>query len=152
MCGTQPPITAAKLDGIPTKRAIFHTGIAATGSKVTAGNARTGQQVTAGRATVHNANTGNTTRISGIKGDNGGVVDINGHVIAGDNGRYYRPDGNGGWQERQPNLSGMTQWQPYTGDPRTLNQQFSSRQIGAERQSSFQAHQPQFGGGGGRRR
>ena len=127
------------------------TGVTATGSKVTAGNARTGTQVSAGMGTIYDPTTGNVTHIAGIKGDDGGVVDVNGHVIAGDNGRYYRPDGNGGWQERQPNLSGMTQWQPYTGDPRTLNQQYGAQLVGAERQNSFQAHQPQFGGGGRRR-
>jgi len=147
------------------------TGIAATGGTTTMGNARTGQSATVGHATVYNPSTGNATHISGIKGQNGGAIDVNGHVIAGNNGNYYRPDGQGGWQEmKKPasqNISGQTRttgnqnlggqtaggWQPYKGGQTgSLNRQDDSRQIGAQRQNSFQTHQPRFGGGGGRRR
>ncbi len=52
-------------------------------------------------------------------------------------------------------LGGQTAggWQPYKGGQTgSLNRQYDSRQVGEQRQNSFQAHQPRFSGGGGRRR
>lgn len=147
------------------------TGAAAAGGKVTWGNANTGNTGTAGRATIYNPNTGNTTQVSGIKGENGGAINVNGHVIAGNDGNYYRPDGSGGWQQitrpgggngggvgrpQQPQQP-QQQWQQSNLDAQqrqSLDNQFNARQMGAQRQQSFQANRPVFrgGGGGGRRR
>jgi hypothetical protein len=148
-------------------RAAFYnekTGIVGTGGKTTVGNVRTGKSMTVGHETIYNASTGKTTHIAGGKGEQGGFVDVNGHVVAGKDGNYYRPDGQGGWQQIQPrsdgtrqkSVSGQTQWKPYKGDQtRSLDRQLDSRQSGAQRQDSFQANRPQLnrgGGGGGRRR
>ncbi len=113
--------------------------------------------------------------ISGAKGEDGGIVDVNGHVIAGKDGNYYRPDGEGGWDQitKPPtgaNTAGtgaagtrqgreaQTQWskaQPSAGNPQhfqELNNEFNARQRGAQRQQSYQMNRPTFSGGGGRRR
>ena len=66
------------------------TGISATGSRVTWGNEGTGNQGTAGRANIYNPNTGNATHIGGVRGDDGGFVNVNGHVIAGNDGTIVR--------------------------------------------------------------
>lgn len=147
-----------------------NTGAAGAGRKVTWGNEDTGNQGTAGRATVYNPNTGQATHISGAKGEDGGFININGHVIAGKDGNYYRPDGEGGWDQitkpptsqsaggARENLGAPTQWQkvqPSAAPPqhfRELNNEFSARQLGAQRQQSFQMNRPAFRGGGGRRR
>ncbi len=174
------------------------TGAAAVGGKVTWGNEATGNQGSAGRATVYNPNTGNTTQIGGVRGEQGGVVNVNGHIIAGKDGNYYRPDGSGGWQQvarpgsggnvpnarpaaqPQPSARPVTQPQPSTRpvtQPQTaaqpqqwqqsnvtpqqrqsLDNENRARQMGAQRQQSFQNSRPAFqgggmrGGGGGRRR
>jgi hypothetical protein len=150
------------------------TGIAGTGGKVTWGNESTGNQGTAGRGTIYNPNTGQAMHISGAKSESGGFVDVNGHVIAGKDGNYYRPDGQGGWDQitKPPtganttaaahsgtwqDGSGQSQWskaQPSAGNEQhfqELNNQFNARQVGTQRQQSFQANRPSFGGGGGRR-
>jgi hypothetical protein len=75
------------------------TGAAGAGRKVTWGNDSTGKQGTAGRATIYNPNTGKTTHISGAKGDDAGFIKVNDHVIVGKDGNYYRPDGQGGWEQ-----------------------------------------------------
>lgn len=146
-----------------------NTGAAAAGRKITVGNENTGNQGTAGRATVYNPNTGNTTKISGAQGENGGVINVNGHVIAGNDGNYYRPDGQGGWQQvtkpsGTPGAGGAGGSQPWTAvQPsaanqervQSLNNEYNARQMGAQRQQSYQMNQPAFrggGGGGGRRR
>ena len=150
------------------------TGAAGVGRKVTWGNEETGPQGTAGRATVYNPKTGQATHISGIKGDDAGVIRVNDHVIASKDGNYYRPDGQGGWEQiPKPLTSGnaprtddsramrnpavQNQWtrvQPSAANQqefRQLNSQFEARQMGAQRQSSFQMNRPGFGGGGRRR-
>ncbi|MGC3961614.1 MAG: hypothetical protein QM813_27930 [Verrucomicrobiota bacterium] len=161
-----------------------NTGAAAAGGKVTWGNQTTGNQGSAGRATIYNPNTGNTTQIGGIKGENGGAININGHVVAGKDGNYYRPDGSGGWQQiSRPGSGGNVpanrpavqsqvpaqvvppvnanqnrQWQPTTVTPQqrqSLNNEYRAREMGAQRQQSFQNTRPAGGamrGGGGRRR
>ena len=134
------------------------TGAAGAGGKVTWGNANTGNTGAAGRATVYNPNTGNTTHVSGIKGENGGAINVNGHVIAGNDGNYYRPDGSGGWEQitKPGNGSGgqAQQWQQSNLDTQqrqALDNQFNARQTGAQRQQSFQMNRPAFRGGGRRR-
>jgi hypothetical protein len=72
-----------------------NTGAAAAGGKVTWGNESSGNQGTAGRGTIYNPNTGNTTKIAGVKGENAGAISVNGNVIVGKDGNYYRPDGVG---------------------------------------------------------
>jgi hypothetical protein len=153
------------------------TGVAGTGGKVTVGNSVTGNSATLGRATVYNPNTGNVTQISGGKGSGGnGYVNVNGNVIVGNDGNYYRPDGSGGWEQiNKPPGGGNTpfaggsgerqnpgeqqQWdrvQPSADNQQriqSLNNESNARQQGAQRQQSFQGNRPTFrGGGGGRRR
>lgn len=153
-----------------------NTGAAAAGGKVTWGNQNTGNQGSAGRATIYNPNTGNATHIWGAKGEDGGVIKVNDHVIAGSDGNYYRPDGSGGWEQitrpagtptpatsqvntalqRQNQERQTQQWQQSTAtrqQQQSFNSEFNARQMGAQRQQSFQMHQPAFRrGGGGRRR
>lgn len=150
-----------------------NTGIAGAGGKVTWGNEGTGNQGTAGHATIYNPNTGQATHISGAKGESGGIVNINGQVIAGKDGNYYRPDGQGGWEQitrpptsnspsgansavTRPNLDAQKQQNQWTRVPPSaanqqqfheLNSQFDARQVGAQRQQSFQRNRPSFGGG-----
>lgn len=152
-----------------------NSGGAAAGGKVTWGNQNTGNQGSAGRATIYNPNTGNATHISGVKGEDGGVLKVNDHVIAGSDGNYYRPDGSGGWEQitrpdgsrpptaapvntalqRQNQERQAQQWQQSIAtaqQQQSFNNEFNARQMGAQRQQSFQRHQPAFRGGGGRRR
>lgn len=163
-----------------------NSGAFATGGKVTWGNQATGDQGSAGRATIHNPNTGNTTQIGAIKGQDGGAINVNGNVVVGKDGNYYRPDGSGGWEQigrpggganatttasPRPAVQPITrptitpsqprQWQPTTVAPQqrtTLNNEYRARQMGTQRQQSFQQSRPNFqgggmrGGGGGRRR
>ncbi len=147
------------------------TGAAGAGRKVTCGNESTGNQGTAGRGTIYNPNSGQVTHISGAKGENGGFIKVNDQVIVGKDGNYYRPDGQGGWEQitRPPtsgnaartsdwqNRAAQSQWsraQPSAGNPQQfqdLNNQYNARQMGAQRQQSFQMNRPAFGGGGRRR-
>lgn len=153
-----------------------NTGAAAAGGKVTWGNENSGNQGGAGRATIYNPNTGNATTVGGIKGQDGGVINVNGHVIAGQDGNYYRPDGSGGWEQitrpaggnattipvnanvrAQQQINQTRQWQQSNASvqqQQVLNNEFNARQVGAQRQQSFQMNRPAFragGGGGGRR-
>jgi hypothetical protein len=150
------------------------TGAAGAGRKVTWGNDSTGPQGTAGRATVYNPNSGDVTHIAGAKGDSGGFIKVDDHVIVGKDGNYYRPDGHGGWEQivappkgsagTRPGAGGSgTQWEPQNQWSRAepsaanqqrfqeLNNQFDARQMGAQRQQSFQMNRPGFRGGGVRR-
>jgi hypothetical protein len=148
------------------------TGAAGAGRKVTFGNEDTGNQGTAGRATVYNPKTGEASHIGGIKGEDGGAFRVNDHVIAGKDGDYYRPDGQGGWEQiTKPPTSGsaprqtapatrqttQNQWnkvQPSAANQQQfqqLNNQFNARQMGAQRQQSYQMSRPSFRGGGRRR-
>jgi hypothetical protein len=150
------------------------TGTAGAGRKVTWGNDRTGIQGTAGRATIYNPKSDQVTHISGAKGDSGGFIKVNDHVIVGKDGNYYRPDGQGGWEQiikpptgrnapgaggsgTRQDLSPQNQWskvQPSAANQQhfqELNNQFNARQMGAQRQQSFQMNRPGFGGGGRRR-
>lgn len=153
-----------------------NSGAAAAGGKVTWGNEATGNQGTAGRGTIYNPNTGNTTKIAGVKGENAGAISVNGNVIVGKDGNYYRPDGSGGWDQvtrpeagNRPSTgaaaaqgaTGQSQWSNMQRSTmnqdrmQSLDNQYRSQQWGAQRQQSFQRHQPAFrggGGGGGRRR
>jgi hypothetical protein len=152
------------------------TGMVGTGSKTTVGNVNTGNSATVGRGTVYNPNTGNTTTISGGKGSGGGgFVNVNGNVIVGKDGNYYRPDGSGGWDQitrppaqvnpqgpgsaaaaQRPNPGTTQQWNSMQNSAanqqrvQSLNNQYRSQQTGAQRQQSFQANRPAFRGGGRR--
>ncbi len=140
------------------------SGIVGAGGKVTVGNAGSGNQGTVGRVGIYNPNTGNTTHISGGQGENGGFLNVNGHVIVGNDGNYYRPNGQGGWEQvTRPSGGNAGQWQtanPGEQERRALNNEFQARQNGAQRQQSFQNNRPAysgsrgggFRGGGGRRR
>ena len=160
-------------------RGAFHnenSGITGVGGKVTAGNAYSGNSVTAGRATVYNPNTGNATHIGAVQGEHGGAVNINGNVVVGRDGNYYRPNGAGGWDpvSRPANLPANTarqnadyaaQQQHLAAQQRAqqsyaaqqhkeaLNREYNARQAGAQRQQSFQNNRPSFSGraGGGYR-
>jgi hypothetical protein len=150
------------------------TGAAGAGRKVTWGNERTGVQRTAGRATIYNPNTGQATHISGAKGDDAGFIKVNDHVVVGKDGNYYRPDGQGGWEQitkpptsrnapgaggsgTRQDLSPQNQWskvQPSAANPQhfqDLNNQFDAREMGTQRQQSYQMNRPGFRGGGRRR-
>jgi hypothetical protein len=74
------------------------TGRISAGHKATVGNVFTGNSASAGRGVVYNPNTGNLSKVSGIKGDQGGAIKINDKVFAGRDGDVYRK-GDGGWQE-----------------------------------------------------
>jgi hypothetical protein len=143
-------------------------GNAPTGVSVAPGHSRTAQPAPVGHPTGYTPGTVNATHGSGIKAPNGGAIDVQTHVIAGRNGNYYRPDGVGGWQEmKKPmaqNIGGQAppvqrqtpgsppagSWQPYKGaQTNALNRELNSRELGAQRQSSFQANQPQFAGSSG---
>jgi len=148
-----------------------NTGVAGGGSRVTVGNEGSGNSVTAGRGTVYNPNTGNATHVSGIRGEQGGAINVNGNVVAGIDGNYYRRNDQGGWEQvggagvaasaaaarqqnvQQPNITPQQR--------QALNNQATARQAGAQRQQSFQANRPPptrsapmrtYRGGGGRRR
>jgi hypothetical protein len=146
-----------------------NTGAAGVGRKVTWGNEETGKQGSAGRGTVYNPETGQATHIAGIKGEDAGIVRVNDHVIASKDGNYYRPDGHGGWEEiPKPLKSTVTpraadamagshpnaqcQWnrmQPSLANQQQiqqLNNQANARQVGAQRQQSFQVNRPAFAG------
>ena len=149
------------------------TGAAGAGRKVTWGNDRTGKEGTAGRAAIYNPKSGDVTHISGAKGDSGGYVKVDDHLVVGKDGNYYRPDGHGGWEQivRPPtsrsgpgegNTEGRTdatvQKRSGEGAPvleqqrvQELNSQYNTRQMGAQRQQSFQMNRPGFRGGGTRR-
>lgn len=150
------------------------TGAAGAGRKVTWGNEATGNQGTAGRGTFYNPKSGEVAHISGAKGESGGYIRVNDQVIVGKDGNYYRPDGQGGWEQitRPPtsgerrgagtsdtrqNVPSREQWskaQPSALDQQhvqQLNQQFYARQTGAQRQQSFQMNRPAFSGGARRR-
>ena len=150
-----------------------NTGAAGAGRKVTVGNEDTGKQGTAGKGTVYNPKTGQATHISGAKGEDAGIIKVNDHVIASKDGNYYRPDGQGGWEEiTRPPTSGtrpgesaaiparagaLNQWGKVPPSPanqqrfQELNSEYQARQMGAQRQQSFQAARPGFSGGGRRR-
>lgn len=147
------------------------TGAAGAGGKVTWGNENTGNQGSAGRATIYNPNTGNTAHISGGKNDQGGFINVNGNVIVGKDGNYYRPDGSGGWEQvtkpptggntpgtggagGQPTPYNQQQWQKANVDGQqrqSLNNELSAQQLGAQRQNSFQNNRPSFNRSGHRR-
>jgi hypothetical protein len=140
-----------------------NTGVAGAGRKVTVGNQQTGNSATAGRGTVYNPNTGNATHVSGIKGDEGGIVNVNGHVIAGHDGNVYRPDGQGGWEtpsrtlpatgyndsyNRQDNFNNQQWNRAESQSSERLNNEFNAQELGAQRQQTFQENRPSFSGGG----
>ena len=74
------------------------TGVVAGGRGGTIGNAYTGREVSGGSGTIYNPNTGNSANVSGIGGDNGKVVNVNGDIYAGHDGQVYR-HGDEGWEQ-----------------------------------------------------
>jgi hypothetical protein len=160
-------------------RAAFYnenTGVVGAGRQVTVGNEASGRSVTAGSGTAYNPATGRAVQVSGVRGEEGGAINVNNHVVAGRDGNYYRPDGNGGWERintpvtptptgrpavtPQQNVANQQQdwshWQPSAAEQQyaqALQNELQSRDWGAARQESFQVNRPAFsGGGGGRRR
>jgi hypothetical protein len=146
-----------------------NTGVAGAGGKVTWGNSATGNQGTAGRAAIYNPNTGNVTHIAAGKGESGGFIAANGQVIVGKDGNYYRPNGQGGWDQitrpgsgagtlERRNMSGQSSGNRVPASNlqeqqiHSLNNEYRARQQSAQRQQSFQNHRPVFRGGGGLRR
>jgi hypothetical protein len=147
------------------------TGVAGAGREATIGNEYSGRSATVARGTAYNPVTGNSMHVSGIRGDQGGALDINNHVIADHNGNVYRPDGRGGWQSASRPLATTgraTGFRPSEGQTfenrseslarsepsdrfQPFNNEFNARQVGGFRHQSFQMHRPQFGGfhGGG---
>jgi hypothetical protein len=106
------------------------------GGRVTAGDVDTGRQVTAGRGAVHDRRTGETTRIGGVRGEEGSAVRIGDDVYAGRDGSVYRRSGQGDWQ--QVDRSGS--WSSVKDRSRTrdLDRQRGARQSGSQRWSNSQ--------------
>ncbi len=74
------------------------SGVVAGGRGGTLGNEYTGREISAGSGAIHNPNTGETTRVSGIGGDNGRVVNLDGDIYAGHDGNVYRHNGDD-WEQ-----------------------------------------------------
>jgi hypothetical protein len=108
------------------------TGVSATGGKVTAGNAYTGRQVTAGRETVTGPG-GQSTTISGVKGDQAGVIKGQNNTYAGYDGNVYRHQEGGGWEKHTGNG-----WEPtnLAGSNR-LDGQRNARAAGETRWNNY---------------
>jgi hypothetical protein len=102
------------------------------GAGGTAGNVYTGDSVSGGRATIYNRNTGDATHISGIKGDNGGAINVGGNVYAGHDGNVYHKTDNG-WQSMVGGDGGTRYTRPTPTESRDLDQDRFSREMGAQR-------------------
>jgi hypothetical protein len=140
------------------------TGVAGAGREATIGNEYSGRSATVARGTAYSPVTGNSMHVSGIRGDQGGALDINNHVIADHNGNVHRPDGRGGWQSASRPLAttgSATGVRPSEGQTfenrseslarsepsdrfQSFNNEFNARQVGGFRHQSFQMHRPQF--------
>ena len=134
------------------------SGAAAAGSRVTAGGPGR-DDVTAARGVIKNPRTGQTTTYRGVRGEEGGIARVNGQVVAARDGNVYRGNNNGNWDPVTPTpytRAAATPAQPQ--QTRSFNNEAAARYQGAQRQASFQATAPSFGGGarmgggGGRRR
>jgi hypothetical protein len=117
------------------------TGVTAAGRQVNWGNAYNGHQVTTGSGRVYDPRTGNSVRVSGAQGANGGAVRIGNttvarsgdDVYAGRDGNVYRREGNGNWQQR---VGGS--WQSTSGEARArLEGQANARSAGGWRAQGF---------------
>lgn len=111
-------------------------GIVAAGSKATVGNAYRGGEVTAGRATVHNRNTGETTRVGGIRGEQGSVGRAGDNVFGTKDGNVYRRSGQGSWEQ----LGGSGSWGGLedSGRKGSLERQYGARSKGSMRSGAQQ--------------
>jgi hypothetical protein len=74
------------------------SGVVAGGRGGTIGNAYTGREISAGSGAIYNPNTGESTRVSGIGGDSGRVVNVDGDIYAGHDGNVYRHTDEG-WEQ-----------------------------------------------------
>ncbi len=74
------------------------SGVVAGGRGGTIGNADTGREISAGSGAIYNPNTGESTRVSGIGGDSGRVVNVDGDIYAGHDGNVYRHTDDG-WEQ-----------------------------------------------------
>ena len=97
-----------------------------------------------------NVQTGRSTTVAGVRGEQGGVGRVGNDVYATRDGNVYRRTGDS-WER---NTSGG--WQS-AGNPtptRELNRERSARSTGELRHRNYQSHRSRAGGGrrGGRRR
>lgn len=128
------------------------TGVTATGGSVTAGNVYTGRQATAGRATVTGTG-GQSTTVSGIRGEQGGVARVGDDVYAGRDGNVYRRGADGNWQQSV----GGARWEGSSGiNTQRLDAERRSRAAGESRYGNYRSGGFRSAGGmragGGRRR
>jgi hypothetical protein len=132
-----------------------------------------GGEVTGGRGVAYNPQTGQGAAFRGVQGDEGGVARVNNHVVAARDGNVYHGNANSGWNNvsatphaRSSSYSGYSSTAARPQTTQSFNREAAARTQGAQRQASFQSHQPSFsgrpaggsygggraGGGGGRRR
>jgi hypothetical protein len=87
--------------------------------------------------------TGNATRVSGIRGESGGVGKINDSVYAGKDGQLYRKGDNGwqefnkgqGWEEVRPDPSPKERKNRESVD--TLERERTAREKGEKRAKDY---------------
>lgn len=118
------------------------TGTGVVGGRVTAGNAYTGNQISAGRATVVGPG-GRTNTISGIHGDDGGIIHTTNNTFAGHDGQVYRHEDGGGWSRWS---DGGWQSAGDLGSAHHLDRERNARSVGQGRWDGF--HSGAFRGGG----
>ncbi|MBB6095186.1 hypothetical protein HNQ60_004076 [Povalibacter uvarum] len=104
-------------------------GRTVVGAGGTAGNIYTGDSVSAGKAVVYNKNTGEATGVRGIKGDQGGVIDVGGNVYAGHDGNVWKHTDNG-WESVNTD---RPQPKPSQTQTRDLNHDRYTRNTGGQR-------------------
>ena len=132
------------------------TGAAAAGRTGTVGNAYTGNEVKAGQGVVRGPG-GNTTRVGGVKGEDGGAMRVGDNVFAGKDGNVYKHNEGGGWDQvtRPEPRSGQ---QPGQFDRGQLDRERTARtngdyRTGAARSGGYHGGTSRGGGmGGGRPR
>jgi hypothetical protein len=129
------------------------TGTRIAGRRGAVENVYAGNYAASARGTIYNEKTGNAAHSARFAGNQGGAIDVNSHVIAGQNGNYFRPNGEGGWSQisRPAEVASVQEWHPSnisSQERQSLNNQYYARQWGAQRQQSFQMNRPHYGGGG----
>jgi hypothetical protein len=119
------------------------TGALAAGRKASVTNVFTGNTVSAGKGIVYNPNTGNMTRVAGIRGEQGGVVRTGDNVYAGKDGQVYRK-GDNGWQHYNPG-SGWEEVRP-DAEPKnrdkvnSLDREQKAREKGEKRSKDYKSY------------
>ncbi len=102
------------------------------GAGGTAGNVYTGNNVSGGGAIVYNRNTGDATRVAGVKGDQGSIVRVGDNVYAGHDGHVWQHTDNG-WQSRVGGDGSTRYTRPTPTESRSLERDRFSREMGAQR-------------------